>query len=215
MSRPTTTAPTIAAAAALITAAIVGVAIGLAVFGGPERGGLAARSGTLEGSGRALIGGAFELTHVEKGSVRETILDQPVNFVYFGFTHCPDFCPTELANLREARRLLAERGIESRTIFITVDPERDTPEIVQTYVEFFDPDAIGLSGARDQIDQAMSVYRVYAQATEKDESGYYAVDHSTLVYAMSADGELIKHFSANTDPQLISDELGARVSGAS
>lgn len=216
MSRPPLSTPPLLAAGALIAAGIVGVALGLSVFG-PHRsgGGAAAVSGTLEGSGTALIGGPFELQHVDRGLVSEAILDQPVNFVYFGFTNCPDFCPMELTNLAAARAALSERGLSSKTVFITVDPERDTTEVAQEYAAFFDPEAIGLSGSAEQVADAMATYRVYAQATEKDETGYYAVDHSTFVYAMDSDGALIKFFSANTPPETIATEIAARLEGRS
>lgn len=211
MSRPTRRPPFALAVGVSIAAAIVGVALSLSLFGAPSGGGRAGIGGSLEGSGTALIGGPFELQHIDRGVVSEAILDQPVNFVYFGFTNCPDFCPTELANLAAARALLAEQGLQSQTVFITVDPERDTPAVAQEYAGFFDPGALGLSGSREQIEAAMAVYRIYAQATPKDETGYYAVDHSTFVYAMDATGALIKFFSANTPPETIVTELQSRV----
>lgn len=187
----------------LMVASVIGLAT--AIWIAPSAPG----SGALDGSGQALIGGPFTLVDGDGAPVTEAVLSKPVNFVYFGFTHCPDFCPTELANLAEAKRALAERGVESRIIFITVDPARDTPAVVGEYARYFDSEAIGLTGSAEQVAEAASRFRVYYQLGEPDLEGDYAVDHSTVVYAMDADGRFIRHFSYGTPPDAIADALAA------
>lgn len=191
-------------ALAFLAMAAVGVAISISLSGGGDR---AATSGSLGSTGTALIGGPFTLVDGDGETVTEAVLSSPVNFVYFGFTHCPDFCPTELANLAAARRALAERDIESRTVFITVDPARDTPEVVGRYAQFFDPESVGLTGAQEQVAAAAQAYRVSFSYGEADETGFYAVNHSTLVYAMDDQGRLLSFFTANTSPEEIAATL--------
>jgi protein SCO1/2 len=158
-------------------------------------------------AGEALVGGPFELVDSAGMTVTEKILMKPINFVYFGFTHCPDFCPTELHNLAFATEELQKRDIGSQTIFITVDPKRDTPEIVGEYARYFDESFIGLSGSMEQMRRVAQAYRVYVAYGDPDIDGDYAVDHSTLVYAMNDKGRFITHFSANTDPVEIAETL--------
>lgn len=196
---------TIALAVAMFSVAAVAGAGAAFLYLNDGRGG--PRAGDLGFTGEALIGGPFQLVGGDGAVVTEEVLDLPVNFVYFGFTNCPDFCPAELANLAEARKALAEQGVRSKTVFITVDPDRDTPEVVSEYAKFFDDGAIGLSGDAEQVRKAAAAYRVYYQLAEPDESGYYAVDHSTLVYAMDANGRFIQHFTANTSPEEIVSDL--------
>ncbi len=175
--------------------------------------GAAPRSGDLGSTGRALVGGPFTLVDGSGATVTEAILSRPVNFVYFGFTHCPDFCPTELANLAVARDALKKRGVESRIFFVSVDPKRDTPEVVGAYAKFFDDDAVGLTGSDAQVKAAAAAYGVYYNLAEPDENGAYAVDHSTLVYAMDDAGALIRFFRANTDPEEIAASLAKELGG--
>lgn len=154
------------------------------------------------------IGGAFELVDHDGRAVDETILDGQLNLVYFGYTNCPDFCPTELMNMAAAQAEVERRGGEVQLLFITVDPERDTPEQLREYVTIFSDSAIGLSGSLEQTSEAARRYGVYWRHLEPDEpGGWYAVDHSLLVYAMDASGRYLTHFGPATDPNLIADQL--------
>lgn len=179
-----------------VVAAILGVTLSILVFGAPPN--------TGSSDGEALIGGPFELVDQDGKPVDESILEGQLNLVYFGYTFCPDFCPTELANMAEAKKRFQAKGQDVRIVFISIDPERDTAEVMKEYVPYFDEDAIGLTGTPEQVKAAARAYKVYyAKADDADFPDGYAMDHSTFVYAMDADGRFITYFTAATDPDLI------------
>jgi protein SCO1/2 len=129
------------------------------------------------------IGGPFELVS-ETG---ETVTDKDVitkpTLVYFGYTFCPDVCPLDTARNAQAAYLLADRGIDLGTVFITVDPPRDTVEVVREFTDNFHEDMIGLTGTPDQIKAASLAYKTYYRADDSDPE-FYLVDHSTQTYLM-------------------------------
>ncbi|NXC23246.1 SCO2 protein, partial [Corythaeola cristata] len=125
--------------------------------------------------------------------------------LYFGFTHCPDVCPEELAKLSRAVALLeAQPGLPPvQPLFITVDPERDDVAAVARYVRDFHPRLLGLTGSAEAVRAAGSAYRVYASAGARDEDGDYLVDHSVLIYLLGPDGLLLDWYGrAKTDAQI-------------
>jgi len=143
-------------------------------------------------SGAALIGGPFALQEADgKTLTDKDMLGHPF-LVYFGYTHCPDVCPTTLAEISDVLRKLPGKPIKA--LFITVDPERDTAKLMADYVSSFDSRIIGLSGTTAEIGQAEKAYRVYAEkAPEKD--GDYAMDHSSVVYLMDRNGRFVEAFN--------------------
>ena len=110
--------------------------------------------------------------------------------VFFGFTHCPDVCPTKLFELSEMLRALGSRGDKVRALFITVDPEQDTPEVMKSYVSSFDSRIIGLTGEREAIEAVTKAYRAYARKVPLKDGGY-TMEHTALVYMMDRDGRFI------------------------
>ena len=193
--------------AAVVVAVVLGVSLSLWVFG-PPSGQQNAQSGALPSSGVASIGGAFQLTDHTGKQVDDSILMGKPSLVYFGFTFCPDFCPTELSNMAAAADLASEEGLEIGLVFISIDPERDTPEVMAEYVEAFHERMIGLTGDAEQVAAAAKAYKViYRKNRNPDSPDGYAMDHTTFLYGMDAQGQFLKHFTANTDPREIVDTL--------
>jgi len=157
--------------------------------------------------GSVHLGGAFTLV----GSDGQTVTDQ--NFrgkwmlVYFGYTYCPDVCPTELQTMSAAINKLGPLAAKIVPIFISVDPERDTPEAIGAYVKLFDPRLIGLTGSTKQIADVTRAYRVYyAKVIQKGLSSYL-MDHSSLVYLMDPAGRFVALYNPQTDVDDMATEL--------
>src|SRR5690606_6537516 len=119
----------------------------------------------------------------------------------FGYTWCPDVCPTELQNMSAALDLLGDDAKEVVPIFITVDPERDTPEVMADYRSYFHPSLVALTGAPAQIAAAAKAYRIYYAKAEGDKPGEYLMDHSSFVYLMDRKGGYLTHFAPATAPE--------------
>ncbi len=127
--------------------------------------------------------------------------------VFFGYTHCPDVCPTTLFQMSEIFRALGPDA-KIKGLFITVDPERDTPDLVKTYAGNFDPRIIGLSGDRAAIDRVLAEYRVYARKAP-GANGDYTMDHSAVIYLMDRDGKFLRAFNMERPPEKAAAELRA------
>ena len=159
-------------------------------------------------SGTALIGGPFELV----GKDGKTVTDQDFRgrymLVFFGFTHCPDICPAELQVMSTALDDLGSDADKVVPIFITLDPERDTPDAVNAYVENFGPNFVGLTGSPEAIDKAAKAYRVTYQKFQDESMGdNYSIDHSALVYLMGPDGKFVTHIPYGTPPEKMAETL--------
>ena len=128
------------------------------------------------------IGAPFRLMGSEGKSVSDADLRGDVVVMFFGFTHCPDVCPTALFEVSELFRKLGD-GAKVRGVFVSVDPERDTPEILKDYLSSFDKRIIGLSGDRAALDPMLKAYRVYARKNPAA-NGEYSMDHSAIVYLL-------------------------------
>lgn len=134
-------------------------------------------------SGGADIGGPFSLISETGEAVSDAqVLDRPA-LVYFGFTFCPDVCPLDTARNAEATDLLAGMGYDVRPVFISVDPDRDTPEVLAEYTSYIHENMLGLTGSPEQIAAAAAAYRVYYRKQDGDDE-FYLVDHSTFTYLM-------------------------------
>jgi protein SCO1/2 len=149
------------------------------------------------------IGGPFSLIDSDGGAVTEGNFSESYLLVSFGFTSCPDVCPTALQAIGQAMDLLGEDGDRLQPLFITLDPERDTPEVVGSYTEAFHPRLIGLTGSVEQVAAAAGAYRVYfAKVPAAGDGGAdYTIDHSALVYLMSPGGAYLTHFSHASTPE--------------
>ncbi len=152
------------------------------------------------------LGGAFALT--DQDGMRRTDADFRVKYmlVFFGYTFCPDVCPTTLAVQAEALKILGGQATRIVPVFITVDPKRDTPEVLKSYLAAFGPDFIGLSGDEAEITQVTKAYRVFYQA-HAEEGDNYTVDHSGVVYLMSPEGKFVANYSLDTSPDMMAADL--------
>ena len=152
------------------------------------------------------IGGPFALQSADGRTVTDATFAGKPFLVYFGYTHCPDVCPTTLAQLSDVLKRIPDPAV--RVLFITVDPERDTPKSMADYVSSFDPRILGLSGSVEAVEQAERVYRVYARkAPTKD--GDYAMDHSSVIYLMDAKGRFVEAFNLERSADAAAKELAS------
>ena len=157
----------------------------------------------------AVIGGPFTLTAMtgQRVNVGEAEKGKPYA-VFFGFTHCPDICPTSMYELSQLLAKLGDRARDFRVYFVSVDPERDTPKIVNDYVSSFDKRIIGLSGPRAEIDKVIKAYRVYAKKIPDAKGGEdYAMDHTAIVYLMDKRGRFIGAFNMSRPPAEAAKDL--------
>jgi protein SCO1 len=153
----------------------------------------------------ALIGGAFALQDGAGKTVSDQTLRGRPFLVYFGYTHCPDVCPTELAKISDVLGKMGDKPIP--TLFITVDPERDTPKVMQDYVSSFNPAIVGLSGSPEAVAATEKTFRVYSRKGEKRPDGDYSMDHSSIVYLMDKNGAFVEAFNLERSPDEAAKEL--------
>ena len=167
------------------------------------------------GSGEALVGGPFTLTDQDGRRVTEKDFLGRHMLVFFGFTFCPDICPTELQVMSAALDMMGPEGEKIQPVFVTIDPERDTPEVMKAYVANFGPRLIGLTGTPEEIAAMAKAYRVYyARAGDKNSPDAYLMDHSTIIYLMGPDGRFVRHFTYTTDAAKLASELKKSVTAS-
>ncbi len=145
------------------------------------------------------VGGPFALTTTEGKTLTDKDLRGAPFLVFFGFTHCPDICPTKLFEISEVLRAAGTKGEKLRALFISVDPERDTVETLKSYLGSFDPRIIGLTGDRAAIDAAIKAYRGYSKKVPLKD-GDYTMDHTALVYLMDKKGGFVGAFNIERPP---------------
>jgi protein SCO1/2 len=159
-------------------------------------------------TGGASIGGPFTLTDQDGRTVTDKDFHGRWMLVYFGFTFCPDVCPTSLGRNGDALDLLGEKAAEVVPVLITVDPGRDTPEKLKDYVHFFHPRTVGLTGTAEQVAAVAKEYRVYyAKARSQGATDAYLVDHSSFTYLIGPDGRFVQFFRHEASPQEVADRL--------
>jgi cytochrome oxidase Cu insertion factor (SCO1/SenC/PrrC family) len=158
-------------------------------------------------SGEALIGGPFELTDQDGNKVTDQTYKGKLMLIYFGFTFCPDACPTALGVMSAALDKLDVAADRVVPILITVDPERDTPPVLKDYVSNFHPRMVGLTGTPEQVAQVAKAYRVFYQKASGATAEDYLMDHTLLIYLMDREGKYLKHFPPDATPDQIADEI--------
>ena len=164
-------------------------------------------------AGGAAIGGPFELIDGEGRVVTEAeAIDGPA-LVYFGYTFCPDVCPFDVARNAIAVDLLDEQGIEVTPVFITIDPARDTVDVVRRYADDMHPDMLALTGSEEQIKAAAEAYSVF-YSKGSGEGDFYLMDHSTFTYLMMPDTGLATYFSRSATPEEMAEETACLVENA-
>ncbi|WP_427913740.1 SCO family protein [Ramlibacter sp. MMS24-I3-19] len=127
--------------------------------------------------------------------------------VFFGYTQCPDVCPTTMADIAQAKKLLGQEGAKVQGIFITIDPERDTPELLKAYVANFGPDFIALRGTPEQTAAVAKDFKVYYKKVEGKAPGSYTMDHSAASYIYDPEGHLRLYARYGAGPQVLADDL--------
>jgi protein SCO1/2 len=152
------------------------------------------------------IGGPFRLTDQDGKPISNEDLKGKPFLVFFGFTHCPDICPTTLFEVSEIMRALGNDAGRTAGLFVTVDPERDTPAIMKDYLSSFDPRLRGVTGTPDQIAAMERDYRVYAKKVPL-EGGDYTMDHMALVYLMDKEGRFVAPFNMKRKPEEAAADL--------
>ncbi len=193
------------AVASLLTGVVAGLALfpsaGQRLFGGSADGG-----GKV--MGQALVGGPFSLLDTNGRRVTEKdFLGRPM-LVFFGFTFCPDICPSGLQVIAAALDQLGPKGERIVPVFVTIDPERDGPEQLKSYLASFHPRLVGLSGTVAEITDVAKKYRVYFKKVKDEKSSAdYTMDHSTIMYLMDAKGQFVAHFSHATSADKLAEGL--------
>ena len=157
--------------------------------------------------GTALVGGPFALVDQDGRAVTEQAFRGAPFLVFFGYTHCPDVCPTTLSDMTQVLQALGPNK-PVRAAFITVDPERDTPEALKQYLSSFDPRISGLTGSPAAVAAAEKAYRVYARKVPSTGSDY-SMDHTAIVYLMDRDGRFVQALNPQQSPEKTAAELSA------
>ena len=158
-----------------------------------------------KGANPSLVGGPFALEDGAGKTVTEQTLRGRPFLVYFGYTHCPDVCPTELAHISDVLAAMGDKAVPA--LFITVDPERDTPKVMQDYASSFGPHVIGLSGSPQAIGVVEKEYRVFARKGKVESDGSYSMDHSSVVYLMDKSGGFVEALNVDWPPEEAAKEL--------
>ena len=156
-------------------------------------------------AGSPMIGGPFSLVDHTGRQVTDATFRGKHLLVFFGFTNCPDVCPTALDRFAQVLELLGPAGEAVQPLMISVDPERDTPEVLAKYVAAFHPRLVGLTGSPEQVKEAAARYRVYASKAPGGEAGTYDVSHSTFEYLMGPDGQNLYVFRSEVEPEKIAE----------
>lgn len=186
----------------LIGAAVLAVSVGGWVY----------LSGAIGEQGIGGIGGPFTLENAAGQTVTDRDLRGRYLLVYFGYTFCPDVCPTTLNEVAGAMDALGKRADRVQPVFITVDPKRDIPKVVGDYVAAFSPRILGLTGSAEQIAAVAQAYRVYYAAQSSKDGGAYTVDHSSILYLMGPDGRFITPIRADQSAAEMAAEIGRHLS---
>ncbi len=159
----------------------------------------------------ANIGGTFTLTNQDGGKTSEQQFKGQYRIIYFGYTYCPDVCPVDLANimlgLKQAEKANPALIKKIQPIFISVDPERDTPAVLKQYVSAFHPRLIGLTGSAEEIAAVAKKYLIIYDIREDEGSSEYLVDHSRQAYLFGPEGEPLALLSFDGTPQQVADEI--------
>lgn len=172
----------------------------------------ACRSSAVAG-GAGTIGGPFTLVREDGATVTEAEVFTRPSILYFGYTFCPDVCPTDSARNVEAMIQLQEAGYDAQTVFISIDPERDTPEVMVDFTDLFHEDMVGLTGSPEQVKAASQAYKTYYAKQEGDPE-YYLVDHSVYTYLILPEIGFVEFFKRDHSPAEIAQTAACFIDAA-
>ena len=196
----------IAIGSAVVLVAMLGLFYWLAMAGDPDDPFAQCRAGNVAG-GAGAIGGPFELVSETGETVTDKeVIDQPA-LIYFGYTFCPDVCPIDVARNAQAVEILEERGEMVKPVFISVDPKRDTPEVVDDFTANLHPRMLGLTGSPEQVKAASQAYRTYYNAQDSGDDEYYLVDHSTMTYLVFPETGFADFFRRDASAEEMADRV--------
>lgn len=181
--------------AAFAASLAIGLALTLWLLGGPR-----------VVTAASAIGGPFQLVDQSGQTITEKNLQGKPTIIFFGFTHCPDVCPTALFEMSEILRAMGSDAGRVNAFFVSVDPERDTPEVMKSYLSSFDPNLKGLTGSPEAVAQMISAYRVYAKKVPLKD-GDYTMDHTALIYLLDRDGKFVAPFNIKRQPEEAAADL--------
>lgn len=166
------------------------------------------RTGAVSGGGS--LGGPFTLVDENGANVTDKDVFTKPSLLYFGYTFCPDVCPLDNARNAEAVELLEKRGIEVTPVFVSIDPARDTPEVLRAFTDVLHPRMIGLTGTPEQVAAASKAYRTYYKIQDPSEE-YYLIDHSTQTYLVFPETGFVDFFGRDTTPEEMADRVACFV----
>ena len=166
--------------------------------------------GRVVSTGQADVGGPFQLTDQHGKPVSDQDFRGRYMLIYFGYSFCPDVCPTTLSVMAQGLDKLGDKSRRVVPVFITIDPERDTPKVLDDYMKAFGPNFVGLTGNAAQIKDVEKKYRVYA-VKRPLEGGNYGMDHSSVLYLMGPDGKLVSFYDEAVSPDDLAKDLKQRL----
>ena len=172
-------------------------------------------AGAVTSSGEALVGGPFQLVDQNGRPTDQSVLKGKWSAVFFGYTYCPDVCPTTMQALAGAEAKLGDKAKDLQVVFVSVDPARDTPAQLKTYLSTpaFPKDAIGLTGTPAQVAAAAKAYRVYYQKEGQGEG--YSMAHSSIVYLMNPAGKFVTALTESQTPSEVATQIGDAMASGS
>lgn len=197
--------------AGLAAATVVGMIGGLSAYAwlaAPEDRFAECRAGAVGGD----IGGAFSLVNGQGQTVTDKEVITKPSLVYFGYTFCPDVCPLDNARNAEAVDILEERGFDVTPVFISIDPERDTPEVIRDFSSNLHPKMIGLTGSPEQIKAASQAYKTYFRKQNSDDPEYYLMDHSTFTYLVLPETGFVDFFKRDETAEQMAERTACFLS---
>lgn len=158
------------------------------------------------------IGGDFTMQNQHGETVKFSDTNGKLRLVFFGFTHCPDICPVSMLTLTNMMNTLGSKASQVKPVFITIDPERDTPAVMKEFLASFHPEILGLSGSKEETEKAAQAFKAYYSVQKDagqgdDHSGHVQVDHSGFIYLMDRNGKYLAHFEHDVAEQKLLDAL--------
>lgn len=201
---------TVALSSSIAIAALLGGTAYFALVGGSDDTFAQCRGSAVSG-GAGAIGGPFELVDENGATVTDADVFTKPTILYFGYTFCPDVCPLDNMRNADAQRILDQRGYDVQTAFISIDPARDTPEVVKDFTDLFHENMVGLTGSVEQVKAASQAYKTYFRRHDDEDPEYYLVDHSTFTYLVMPNTGFAEFFKRDDTPEQMADRVACFV----